>query len=300
MRSLDVSAFDPVGVNQIKLRFLEAFAAFCVLRDSPSIEPGEQAELDGNHALVARRGREPGLALRRDGRDISLADWALEIVDSMRGVCELLDEGDPDRPYLTALEMQEAKVRDPARTPAARTLLELHTTGESFFNFALRMSRQHKAYFLELYSPNEARQAEFAAQAEHSLAEQARIESARSFGFRPVSWAILHGLTRHRVVTWMQRRQPRLGVSHWMSEHTQPVHGKDEGKGMNRKFDLCGVAGRRPGEAVAGRAKSGGVESAASSVRRDPSATGAWDPYEVWLTRVKQPRDRRFGPVGSS
>ena len=27
MRSLDVSAFDPVGVNQNKLRFLEAFAA---------------------------------------------------------------------------------------------------------------------------------------------------------------------------------------------------------------------------------------------------------------------------------
>lgn len=133
MRSLDVSAFDPVGVNQMKLRFLEAFAAFCVLRASPAIEPGEQAELDGNHALVARRGREPGLALRRDGRDVALADWALEIVDSMRGVCELLDEGDPDRPYQTALEMQEGKVRDPARTPAARTLLELHTTGESFF-----------------------------------------------------------------------------------------------------------------------------------------------------------------------
>ena len=98
MRALDVSAFDPVGVNQNKLRFLEVFAAFCVLRASPPIEPGEQAELDGNHALVARRGREPGLALRRDGREMPLADWALEIVDSMRGVCELLDEGDPAPP----------------------------------------------------------------------------------------------------------------------------------------------------------------------------------------------------------
>jgi len=37
MRSLDVSVFDPVGVNQNKLRFLEAFAAFCVLRDSRPI-----------------------------------------------------------------------------------------------------------------------------------------------------------------------------------------------------------------------------------------------------------------------
>jgi len=68
---------------------------------------------------------------------------------------------------------------------------------------------------------------------------------------------------------------------------------------MNRKFDLA--ASREDAQAkVAGRPKSGGVESAASSVRRDPSATGAWDPYEVWLTRVKQPRDRRYGPIGSS
>jgi len=110
MRSLDVSAFDPVGVNQNKLRFLEAFAAYCVLSASPPIETPEQQELDGNHVRVAREGRKPGLALRRDGRDVQLRDWANEIVDSMRGVCELLDEGDPQRPHTTALEVQAAKV----------------------------------------------------------------------------------------------------------------------------------------------------------------------------------------------
>ena len=68
---------------------------------------------------------------------------------------------------------------------------------------------------------------------------------------------------------------------------------------MNRKFDLA--ASREDAAAkVAGRAKSGAVESAAATVRRDPSATGAWDPYEIWLTRVKQPRDRRYGTPGSS
>jgi hypothetical protein len=68
---------------------------------------------------------------------------------------------------------------------------------------------------------------------------------------------------------------------------------------MKGKFDL-GASGDDAQAKVASRAKSGGVESAAASVRRDPSATGAWDPYEIWLTRVKQPRDRRFGPLGSS
>jgi glutamate--cysteine ligase len=183
MRSLDVSAFDPVGVNQNKLRFLEAFAAYCVLGSSPSIEPAEQAELDGNHARVAREGRRPDLALRRGGRDRPLRDWALEIVDGMRGVCELLDTGDPQRPYTNALDAQAAKVHEPSLTPSARTLHELRTTGESFFQFALRMSGVQKAYFLELHSPNEALQEAFAREAEESLGEQARVEAADDIDF---------------------------------------------------------------------------------------------------------------------
>lgn len=183
MRSLDVSAFDPVGVNQNKLRFLEAFAAYCVLSSSPPIELAEQAELDGNHARVARDGRRPGLLLRREGRSLALRDWGREIVDAMRGVCEMLDEGDRQRPYLTALEVQAAKLDDPSLTPSARTLEEMRTNEESFFAFALRMSREHKAYFLGLYPPNEARQDEFTAEAEESLREQSRIESSDTLGF---------------------------------------------------------------------------------------------------------------------
>ena len=182
-RALDVSAYDPVGVNQSKLRFLEAFAALCVLKDSPPIASGEQDALDANHALVAHRGREPGLQLSRNGRRVSLETWASELIDSMRGICELLDEGDPQRPYAAALELQEAKLRDVALTPSARTLRELQTTGESFAELAMRMSKAHKSYFLELYPPNEQRLQQFAAQAEESLEKQAAIERADDITF---------------------------------------------------------------------------------------------------------------------
>ena len=180
-RALDVSAFDPVGVNQNKLRFLEAFAALCVLKDSPPIERGDG--LDANHALVAHRGREPGLKLVREGRPIELRAWALELIDSMRGICELLDAGDEQRPYMAALELQEAKVNDAALTPSARTLEELRSTGESFAAMALRMSNLHKNYFLDLYPPNEQRLAQFAEQATASLEQQAAIERADSMSF---------------------------------------------------------------------------------------------------------------------
>ena len=39
VRALDVSAFDPVGVNQNKLRFLEAFLALCVLQRQQTHRP---------------------------------------------------------------------------------------------------------------------------------------------------------------------------------------------------------------------------------------------------------------------
>jgi len=182
VRALDVSAFDPVGVNQNKLRFLEAFLALCLMKESAPIAAAEQAALDENHVTVARRGREPGLALWREGRSVPMRDWARELLDAMTGICEVLDHGDLDRPYSQALAMQTAKIEDVALTPSARLLAEL-TAGESFFDLALRMSTTHKAYFLDLYPPNEERLREFSLEARESLVAQQAIEAADTATF---------------------------------------------------------------------------------------------------------------------
>jgi glutamate--cysteine ligase len=178
VRALDVSAFDPVGVNQNKLRFLEAFLALCLLKDSPMIADEEQRSLDQNHLTVARRGREPGLSLWRDGRSVPMRAWAEELIDSLTGLCEILDRGDPSRPYSAALAAQRAKVEDARLTPSARMMKDLTESGEPFFDLALRMSATHKGYFLDLYPPNEARLKELAGEAEESLARQRAIEAA--------------------------------------------------------------------------------------------------------------------------
>jgi len=172
-----------VGVNQNKLRFLEAFLALCLFRDSPPIGESEQALLDENHLLVARRGREPGLQLWRDGRSVPMVEWARELLDQMVGVCEVLDEGDPVRPYGQALAAQAAKLDDVRLTPSARLMAELESTGESFRELALRMSATHKAYFLDLYAPNPARLEELAAEAEESHLRQRAIEAADTMSF---------------------------------------------------------------------------------------------------------------------
>ncbi len=53
LRSLDVGAYDPVGVNQRKLLFLEAFAALCLLRDSAPLSPELSEKYEANHVVVA-------------------------------------------------------------------------------------------------------------------------------------------------------------------------------------------------------------------------------------------------------
>jgi glutamate--cysteine ligase len=94
----------------------------------------------------------------------------------MTGICELLDLGDPNRPYSQALAIQAAKIENVALTPSARLMTELNA-GESFFELALRMSAAHKAYFLDLYPPNQERLSEFAQEASESLLAQRRIEA---------------------------------------------------------------------------------------------------------------------------
>jgi len=79
--------------------------------------------------------------------------------------------------------VQAAKIEDVSLTPSARMLAELETTGESFFDLGLRMSRLHKEYFLALYPPNVDRQAEFRAAADESLRAQKAIEAADKISF---------------------------------------------------------------------------------------------------------------------
>jgi glutamate--cysteine ligase len=62
-------------------------------------------------------------------------------------------------------------------------LAELHQEGESFFEFALRMSRQHREYFQMMPPMSPARLEEFSVAAKSSLQAQHEIEAAESEPF---------------------------------------------------------------------------------------------------------------------
>ena len=130
VRALDVSAFDPVGVNQNKLRFLEAFLALCLLKDSPPIGESEQAasRSEPHHRGAAWPRAWPHVVARRTHRaDACLGAGAARLDDghlrspgSRRCVATLLaGAGGPGG--------QSSRMS--ALTPSARLMEELTTHG---------------------------------------------------------------------------------------------------------------------------------------------------------------------------
>lgn len=177
LRSLDVNAFDPMGINETQLYFLEALMLYCLLQDSPTIDANERIAIDQNELDVAHRGREPGLKLiRRDG-EISLHDWGLEVCDEMLPICEYLDTGVEGSSYTQALEKQRAAIIDPELTPSAKMLAEMHENGEGFYHFAKRKSLEHYEYFSQL-NIGEEHKALLEKSVEDSLTRQQEIEAS--------------------------------------------------------------------------------------------------------------------------
>lgn len=182
LRSLDVNAYHPLGIEEAQLRFLEALLLCCLLRESPRISSEEREAIDYNELATAHAGRDPALRLRRDGQQISVREWGQEILDHMAQACELLDHDDPERPYVSSLQAQLAAVADPELTPSARMLAEMRDRGEGFFDFAKRLSLQHKRYF-DALPVNPERERMLSELVQRSGEQQAALEAGDEVPF---------------------------------------------------------------------------------------------------------------------
>ena len=178
IRSLDLNSFDPVGISQNTMRFIEAFLVYCLLEDSPYLDASELDECSENHSLTATKGRDPELRLQRDGKETLLATWASEIIDKVEQIAALMDGGDSSDSYVAAVGLQRELVADPERTPSARLLQDLAESGQGFVAYAHGAAESHKEYFSELERLPEERWNLLADEATASLARQADIEAS--------------------------------------------------------------------------------------------------------------------------
>jgi glutamate--cysteine ligase len=187
VRCMDIDPFEPLGISLQTARFVDAFLLFCALHDSPPTNEAVERENRGNFARTVKEGRRPGLLLQREGKEITLQDWGLQLLEQIGAAARLLDAqaaaaGRDGSEHADVLAAQMRKLRDPAQTPSARVLAQLDACGRSFARFGLQQSEAHARYFRS--RPLSAQEnAGFAALARESLAQQEEMERTQSGDF---------------------------------------------------------------------------------------------------------------------
>jgi Gamma-glutamylcysteine synthetase len=176
LRSLDVNAYHPLGIDEDQVRFLHLFMLYCLLRNSSLIDAEERREIDRNLLWVAHQGRDPQLKLQRGGRAVLFREWARELLEAMEPLAELVAAQSGNPGYLETLREQRAKVDDAELTPSGRMLREMRERGEGFYEFAHRLSREQWRFF-EREELDEAFRRELDRLAGESLERQRRLEA---------------------------------------------------------------------------------------------------------------------------
>jgi glutamate--cysteine ligase len=183
VRLLDLNPFEPIGISADTLRLIDVFLLHCLSTDSPPDTPQEIADLAHNQHLTAARGREPGLQLRRQGRDVLLVDWGREILSGCEALARELDAVHACSDYTQALATARRALDDASQLPSARVLAQIQQEpDQSFLRWVAARSDQTRAELLARPWTGE-QQAHYAALAAKSLQDQRAIEAADTMPF---------------------------------------------------------------------------------------------------------------------
>ena len=183
VRLMDLDPFEPVGITPQTMRFLDVFLLHCLLGASPPDSPEEIAALARNQHRTAARGREPGLLLERDGKQVMLTEWGAQIIAQCAPIAAALDSAHGTADYSAAVAAATAGLNDASTLPSARVLAAMALSHDnSFVKFVRAQSEKTKAYFQALPFSNE-QQAHFKSLSQKSIADQKKIEALDSMPF---------------------------------------------------------------------------------------------------------------------
>ncbi|WP_223671135.1 glutamate--cysteine ligase [Kangiella shandongensis] len=182
VRSLDLNPFDPLGISQAQIDFLDVFILFCLLQESKEQSDRENAENDENFRRVVYYGRKPELNLLRNNRSLPLKDASLQIFEEMRPVAVLLDKCNHTRAYTKALSEAIEMANDPSKTFSGLYYDDIKRSGQGYFGYTMGLSVKTQQELLSK-AVEPRTQEMFAREAEKSILEQQVIEDSETLSF---------------------------------------------------------------------------------------------------------------------
>jgi len=182
VRCMDLNPYVPIGIDQETMIFLDMFLLFCLFEDSPEMTTEETRKYTENNQRAVMRGREPGLMLQRNGEDISLTNWAEEMIMRMQPIADMLNSIHFTQRYTQVLKLQSEKIADAGLTPSGMILNDVQNNFNSFFDFAITQARKHERFFKHLVQ-NQNSKTQFEHQAAESILKQKEIEESDTLSF---------------------------------------------------------------------------------------------------------------------
>ncbi|MDR5896381.1 glutamate--cysteine ligase [Larsenimonas suaedae] len=182
VRCLDLDPFDPLGISEDEIRFLDTFLVWCLLSPSPKVSDAECDQLDLNRARVVANGRDPDLTLLIEGREVSINAQMHALWPGLEQVAELLDEGDDAGSHQQALSRLKPRLDHPESTPAGRMYEELTARECEFTDWSVERAKMHAEHFMA-EPMDRAREALFTQLSETSHSQQRDLDGEHEPSF---------------------------------------------------------------------------------------------------------------------
>jgi glutamate--cysteine ligase len=147
LRSCDIDPYNPCGISEEQLFFIVLWVYYCSLLESDFLSENCKKEIDDNEIKVAHEGRRSHLALQKNGQEIFLQDWGLQICKDLYPLAQILDKKNKTQSFIRSLRAQQDKFSDAQKTPSAKIIKTLKEEKLSFFDFAKQKSILYKQKF---------------------------------------------------------------------------------------------------------------------------------------------------------
>ena len=183
VRLMDLDPFLPVGISAQTMRFLDVFLLHCLLDDCSPDTPQEIAEIKHNQHQTAARGREPGLLLKRGGKEVLLTTWGAEVLTACTPIAAALDAVHGGAQYSDAVTAAAAALDDASSLPSARVLAVMaRDFDNSYVKFARSQSEKTRVA-LQSLPFSAAQQSHFADLSAVSIDAQKKTEASDTVPF---------------------------------------------------------------------------------------------------------------------
>ncbi len=182
LRCVDLDPFSPLGITESQIRFLDVFAVYCLLEDSPPLSEQEQQCNSDNLQAIVSQGRDPDLKLSSPCTQAPFRQWAQEHLNKMLHVAHLFDQAHQHTAHSAVVKAQMEKLIHPDQTPSARVMQTLFDNDQSFFEFAMNSAIETANYFTK-QPLSSAEASAFSKEARRSIEAQRRLESEDDVSF---------------------------------------------------------------------------------------------------------------------